>query len=175
MSYTNKLKNLDGRAKAFMNNKRTPEEELRRKHSEAKAKSIREGFASSTSDRRAAERNKLKRLKGKRNLALGVTGLGAAATLGMGAKKLYDKAKGDIEKKAKLETRGNRVKEDAKTGAKIGAVIDGALGAISGGVLHGPKGMLQLGAAGAASGAIKGAAGGGLVGLVRKRKELNKD
>lgn len=80
-----------------------------------------------------------------------------------------------IEKIAKLETRGNRIKEDAKTGAKIGAGISGLGGAIMGHSLGGGKGALQLGAASALSGALQGGAVGGLVGLVRKRKEAKKD
>lgn len=80
-----------------------------------------------------------------------------------------------MEKVAKLETRSNRVKEDAKTGVKIGAGVYGARGALIGGGLGGPKAALRYGASGVLEGATKGGAVGGLVGLARKRKEAKKD
>lgn len=76
-----------------------------------------------------------------------------------------------LEKIAKLETRGKRVAEDAKTGAKIGGAAYGITNALQAGALLGPAAALKYGAAGALIGSMKGGAVGGLVGLARKRKQ----
>lgn len=173
---------MANKADYFMKGKRTPEEVKRRNVANSEAANIkrRGGMESRISDaqermakakvnHKVTEATKaVKKTKLKRGAAVAA---GIAAGLG-GIAAYKSSKKDDLVKKARLETRGKRVAEDAKTGAKIGAGLYGVSHALVAAALKGgPKAALKYGAAGAVEGALHGGAVGGLVGLARKRKQ----
>lgn len=172
---------MANKADYFMKGKRTPEEVKRRNVANSEAANIkrRGGMESRISDaqermakakvnHKVTEATKaVKKTKMKRGAAIAA---GIAAGLG-GIAAYKSSKKDDLVKKARLETRGKRVAEDAKTGAKIGGAAYGIKNALQAGALLGPAAALKYGAAGALIGSMKGGAVGGLVGLARKRKQ----